>query len=231
MKKLIVLLVLVAGILLAALLLYPEIPERFFRYVQAPVFGKSWQNEVDKQHRLYPASRSGLVFIGDSHMEQCEWNEMFPGYQTANRGIGGETIRGLLHRLYVLDSLGTPVVFLQTGINDLLTGDPVEVVFSHYTTLLDSLRSRSLAVVPTFVFPTRYNEEVNLKVSGLNQRLDTLFRSRGIVPVGINHRIAEGPVLKADFTLDGIHLNPAGYRIWAEAIRLRLASFPDSGSR
>lgn len=218
-------------VILAAVLLYRKIPERLFRYVQAPVFGKSWQNEVDKQQHLYPAAPAGLVFIGDSHMEQCEWGELFAGYRVANRGIGGETIRGLLHRLYVLDSLGTPVVLLQTGINDLLTGDPVEVVFEHYSLLLDSLRGRSLEVVPTFIFPTRYNEEVNRKVAGLNQRLDILFRNRGLKAVAINHRIAEGAELRADFTLDGIHLNPAGYAIWAEAIRLRLASFPASGSR
>jgi lysophospholipase L1-like esterase len=202
--------------------------ERWATFQRMPVFGKSWANEVDKMQNLYPTDSVDYLFLGDSHMEQCEWQEFFPQKKVANRGIGGETTTGLLQRIDALPPCR--LVFLQIGINDLLGGQPPESVFDRYQEVLYKLEKRHAKVVPCLVFYTRYSPDVNPSVRRLNELLRAWFQKENRDFISLNPELAEGETLKQAYTLDGIHLNAQGYQVWLRQLQVSLGQM-EAGSR
>jgi len=225
MKKLIYFL-LISGVLVLgvglALVAHYKLWERLVIFATIPVFGKSWTCEVEKQNGIYHQTKAEMIFLGDSHMEQCEWNEVFPNWKTANRGIGGEGTEGLLARIAVLSVDQDQTVFLQIGINDLLNDRTPEQVKESYVKILSLLEQRKIRVVPSLIFYVRYIPHVNPMVTKLNQSLLTLFRDRKIEFIDLNPQISENETLLKKYSIDGIHLNNEGYKIWIHEIEKRI---------
>jgi lysophospholipase L1-like esterase len=196
---------------------YYKLWERIVIFATRPVFGKNWANEVEKQKTLYPHQHFGIIFLGDSHMEQCEWHELFPDRKVANRGIGGETTEGLLAR--ISDVPNGDWVLLQIGINDLLRGSKADEVFLRYVQVLEALKKRYPHILPTLVFYVRYVPEANPEVTRLNEKLKTLFAKEKMSYIDLNPIISENETLRKAYSSDGIHLNAQGYQAWKEAIR------------
>ena len=235
MRKSRLVVLLMTGFLLTAFLWYLKSSlwlERLMAYGFSAPQGKNWQNETEKFRLLYPAGNMQLIFLGDSHMEQCEWQEVLPEYRCANRGIGGETTAGLLQRLLTLPEKGNGrVVILQSGINDLFAGESPEEIIKNYGLICDSLRGRGFRLMLTLVFPVRYLKEVNEQVPVLNKGIRTLAEERKLPVIFINPRISEGEKLSSAFTADGVHLNARGYALWLEEIRKKLPPASDAGFR
>jgi len=62
----------------------------------------------------------GIVFIGDSITEMYDTDNFYTDYKVINRGIGGDTTRQLLRRLYDNALIMKPkLINLLVGINDL----------------------------------------------------------------------------------------------------------------
>ncbi len=203
---------------------YYKIPERISVFVSQPIQGKKWQTEVEKFTALYPQPEKGsLVFLGDSHMEQCEWQELLPLLKVYNRGIGGETTASLLARLpQTLGHASSLHIFLQSGINDLFAEIPVDSIVANHARILEFAKSRNISLKPTLVFYLRFKPDLNVRVKTLNQKLKKLYSSHGIKAIDLNPRISEGECLLKNYSNDGVHLNAAGYKIWAEEIRIQL---------
>ncbi len=64
-----------------------------------------------------------IVFLGDSRVEECPWEEWLHRTDISNRGIGGDTTQALLDRLPNDVAPNLHVCMLQTGINDLIQGE------------------------------------------------------------------------------------------------------------
>ena len=206
--------------------------ERFLNYFQTPVYGKTWKNEVEKFEKLYTLDSAEFFFLGDSHIEQCEWQELFPEFRCANRGIGGETTSGLLSRISFMPAGGrNRRVILQTGINDLISGAEIKQITENYTAILDTLKGRKYRPLVTLVFPVRYMKNVNESVWALNSEIFRICRQKNCQVIQINREITRRKLLAEEFTGDGIHLNFQGYQIWSGVIRKAIFSEPDSCSR
>lgn len=203
---------------------YYKIPERISLFVSQPIQGKKWLTETEKFAALYPQAEEGsLVFLGDSHMEQCEWHELFPSIKVYNRGIGGESTASLLARLPQTFGDATSLqVFLQCGVNDLFAEIPVDSIVANHARILEFAKSRNIRLKPTLIFYLRFQPDLNHKVKILNQKLKEFYSSHGIQVIDLNPRISEGECLLKNYSNDGVHLNAAGYKIWAEEIRLQL---------
>ena len=202
--------------------------ERFFRFFEAPIQGKVWQTETEKFFKLYPAPvKHSILFAGDSHMEQCEWHELFPGKIVLNRGIGSEQSRHLLERLrnQITDSM---VIVIQTGINDLISGIPVDSVLASHRRLFQLTKEKKCTLYPCMIFYTRFLPEVNSKVFELNGKLSDFYSENEIPVVDINPMISENHRLLSIYTLDGLHLNAKGYGVWHEALIRRMKISRDS---
>jgi hypothetical protein len=212
MKKSSLLLILTAafGVLIFYLLWSGRWFERIFDFASSQPQGKSWNTELGKFQKLYPEDSSECIFLGDSHIEQCEWHELLPECKTANRGIGGESIDGLIIRL-----------------NEKATGE----IVGNYGQILDTLARRNFRVVPTLVFPLRYLPELNAQLEVINKGIRKHAGKHHFDVIDINLQLLEAGVLNRKYSDDGIHLNSDGYQIWLSEIRRNLNLAKDSCCR
>lgn len=201
--------------------------ERSAEYLRTRREGKIWHLELEKQINLYSADKK-VIFLGDSHMEQCEWAELFPCLEIGNRGIPGETSEMTMERMakVVPDSA---VVFLQIGVNDILGGLEGKKVVLNQIEIIRALQNRGCQVIPTLIFPTRFFPEKNEEIVRVNQQLKDEYKQLNVRFIDLSERFVENGRLSQNYTGDGVHLNSAGYKVWKEEIGKQLiVIFPDS---
>ena len=177
--------------------------------------------------------KGGILFAGSSLME------MFPveafaaerGLTVTNRGVGGFVTRELLDNLdtCILD-LAPRKLFINIGTNDLSDPDlPIEAVMENYRRILEAVKARvpAVEIIMLAYYPVNYEaatEELkpclrvrtNAKIDAANRAVEALARELGARYLDINAPIrdAQGR-LKAEYTLEGMHINEAGYRaLW-----------------
>lgn len=180
----------------------------------------------------------GIVLLGSSHFEWFDTARFLPGYRIVNRGIAsdrlGLTERGILHRLdiSVFDCRPAFIVF-QNGVNDLgelwRTGEPpLAAICACYERVVAAIRMR-LPQVPMLIvneFPTTgrfagvspYVPQLNPHIAQVAARHGCPLLDMYPLLVGLDGE------LRAEFTWDGLHLNEAGYEVWAQALRPHLPS-------
>lgn len=170
-----------------------------------------------------------VVFLGNSITERGDWHELLPGRRVANRGIGGDNSFGVLARLDDLIAQKPTQVFLMIGINDLGRGLPVDVIVNNYRRILDRLRAglpganiclQSVLPLNESLLKYDYLKGKNLHVKQLNGELIKLAAEYGYRFVNLHEVMADARgELKAEYTMDGIHLNTDAYLAWVEYLK------------
>jgi hypothetical protein len=214
----------IATIIFAVILFFTyrlKLVERIMLTIDQSPNGKNWQNEVEKQKKIY-TEKKDIIFIGDSHIEQCEWQEVFPQYKIGNRGIGGETSGALLTRIENAVLPGTSVAVLQIGVNDILSNIEATTVIDNYSFIIKYLKKNNCKIVATLPFLTRYYPDKNRKIQGLGNRLLVLFNEEKITNINLNPTIAPEGELLLEYSSDGVHLNAKGYSLWIEQLKSKL---------
>lgn len=190
-------------------------------------FSKLWESRRAAWARSVEKDQGAVVFLGDSITQG--WGDTLNGdfgdLKVANRGISGDTTRGMLLRLKddVL-SLKPRAAVLLMGTNDLEEGASPETIAGNLKLILGSLKAHNpeMPIVLCQVFPSsaskkrpaeaikKINELYAAEVKGDPQvtLLDTwtLFAN------------PEGDAKEAEFP-DLLHPNRAGYVKWAAALR------------
>ncbi|MBL8577149.1 MAG: hypothetical protein JNK47_07980 [Mesorhizobium sp.] len=182
-----------------------------------------YQSRLD-YFRQFPAV-GALVFVGDSLTEFGEWAEHFPEYRVANRGIGNDHTIGLAQRLGALGDLSQSTVILTIGVNDVLAlrSQPSDII-ARYQAIVGELMSRSKAVVLQSTIPVTApaDTRANVSFAEMNVAMQASCRDNCSY-LDLAALRAEDGSLRSDMTIDGIHLNGAGYLAWAKALREHLA--------
>ncbi len=182
-----------------------------------------YAHRVD-QFRHHPTPEGAVVFIGNSLTAQGAWGEWYPQWPVYNRGIEGDQTQWLTDRLEPILEHPPAVLVLMIGINDLIAAAP-ETVLDRHAELLDAiaLHSPETQVLVQSILPVNSDlRQVGIKNSSirtLNQGLTALARERsreyGICFVDLHrHFCDEAGRLNPRFSVDGIHLNGAGYALW-----------------
>jgi len=184
-----------------------------------------WATEVQQD-------QGAVVLLGDSITQG--WNERlaaaFPGMKVANRGISGDTSRGVLLRLEqdVL-ALNPSAVVLLIGTNDIEEGARPDVVETNMRLILAALRDHNprMPIVLCQVLPSSAKmKRPTPIIKELNARLLTLAKNDPQVTPVDTWRLwadADGDAPIAEFP-DLLHLNDAGYARWAASLRPVLES-------
>jgi len=195
-------------------------------------FRKLWAEQRVKWSKRLEQDRGAVVFLGDSitQMWGDDLGNSFPGMKVANRGISGDTTRGVLIRLKedVLDLQPRAVVLL-IGTNDLDENAEPETIAANLKLILAALKSNNatMPIVLCQVFPS--SETKNrpaAKIKKLNQLYATAVKADPQVtfietwPLFAN---AQGDAKPEEFP-DLLHPNQAGYAKWAAALRPILAT-------
>ena len=179
------------------------------------------------------AVKGQIVFTGSSLMEMFpveEWvRELGPGAPIVyNRGVGGYKTSDLLP---ILDAcvfeLEPRKVFINIGTNDLSDDSiPLEKVMSNYDRIITQIEERLPGVIIYMMayYPVNYDvaaEEMkpcllirtNEKINRANELVEQLAARHGQRFINVNAPLMdEQGRLKAEYTIEGMHIKPEGYR-------------------
>lgn len=176
--------------------------------------------------------RGAVVFLGDSITQG--WGDdlqgAFPGLKIANRGISGDTTRGVLIRLDgdVL-ALEPAAVVLLIGTNDLEEGATPETITANLKLILAALwqQNPKLPVILNPVFPSSASKKRPAdQIRKLNALYAAAVKGDARVTMPDTWTLFAGPegdARPSEFP-DLLHPNAAGYAQWAAALRPVLAT-------
>lgn len=162
-----------------------------------------------------------VVMLGDSVTAGGRWQEMFPEARIVNRGVGGDTVTGLLRRAPRIAAMRPRQVFVLAGINDILSGNRPEEILPRYDKAIAILRSSGAQVYvqPTLACGVRCNDEQRARQQAFNAALPAIAARHGAVWLDLNVSMAGGGRMKPEYTWDGVHLTGAGYAAWRNVLR------------
>jgi lysophospholipase L1-like esterase len=167
-----------------------------------------------------PERRGAVVFLGDSHIEQCEWQELVGGdsARVLNRGISGDYVAGVLARLPEVLRHRPSKIYLLVGVNDLLFQTRPDEVGAQYRELVQRIRRESpdtellLLSIPPVNNDLRNTRLDNTDIKTLNAHIAQIAHDFALRYLDLHARLTDpNGNLSAEFTEDGVHLNGAGY--------------------
>ena len=165
------------------------------------------------------------VFMGNSITEG--WARMRPGFFADNgyigRGISGQTSAEMLARFRpdVIELTPKTVVIL-AGTNDIARNNgPIELenVMDNIASMCELARFHNIrvllcSVLPATAFPWREGIEPADSIIRLNAMIEAYARDNGIEYVDYHSRMKDDRNgLPPEYSKDGVHPNPEGYRV------------------
>jgi lysophospholipase L1-like esterase len=191
-------------------------------------FKKLWRERRTAWAGRIEQDQHSIVFLGDSITQgwHDNFDNAFPELRTANRGISGDTTRGVLVRLQedVL-ALNPAAVVLLIGTNDLdEPGNTPWMIASNFRLIIDALKKHNpkMPVIVCQVMPS--SPEKN-RPAYLIRRVNRLYQEavadQPQVTMVDTWKLFAGPQNDATVDLfpDLLHPNNAGYVKWAAALR------------
>jgi lysophospholipase L1-like esterase len=176
---------------------------------------------------LLPASQGKprIVFMGNSITEG--WRSTDSSFFLDNgyigRGISGQTTSQMLVRFRPdVIALKPSVVVILAGTNDIAenTGPiPLEDVLGNIVSMAQLAQMNNISVVlssvlPAYDFPWRPGLQPAEKIVRLNAMIASYCAAQNIVYVDYYaHMVDEKKGLDKKFSEDGVHPNPAGYKV------------------
>jgi lysophospholipase L1-like esterase len=198
---------------------------------RADWFRNLWRDRRTRWAQRVEQDKGSVVLLGDSITQGWgdDYSAYFPGVKIANRGISGDTSRGVLIRLKedVL-SLEPKAVVLLIGTNDLEEKAAPETIAGNLKLILDELSkfSPTMPIILCQVFPS---SESKSRPAEQIKKINKLYAAavKGNAQVTLVETwplfaTPEGDAIPAEFP-DLLHLNLAGYKKWAAALRPVLA--------
>jgi lysophospholipase L1-like esterase len=162
-----------------------------------------------------------IVMIGDSITHGGKWDELLARPEVLSWGIPGYTTGQLAWTFkdIVREHPAVKIVFLNGGINDLSLGIPADRVYENQVKAIAWWRERHVIPVIESTILQVEAPDTNVQITGLNARLRTYCEANQIRFVDLNAVLAPDGHLRAELSLDGTHLKPEAYPLWARLIQ------------
>ena len=184
---------------------------------------KDWAG-FDRYREANRTAKQGAeaVFMGNSITEG--WARMRPGFFADNgyigRGISGQTSAEMLARVRPdVIELAPKAVVILAGTNDIAQNNgPIELenVMDNIASMCELARLHNIrvllcSVLPAAAFPWREGLE---PADSINAMIEAYARENGIEYVDYHSRMKDGRNgLPPEYSKDGVHPNPEGYRV------------------
>lgn len=223
---------------------YYRVSEKAYRRfaVESRVPGVS---ESFESNRFYTASRAifdlysvspdtdssiKTLVLGDSQVSLVNWNELLVGQHAVGRGIPGDTVAGLAHRIADYREMRPKRCVVVIGTNDVLTDRPVAESESAYRQIVQRAlefwpdTQVVLVSVPPFSKWVTRAEQKNRRVNDINVFLKDLAdkTSRSIYLNLHGIILDEEKYLANEMTMDGVHLNAAAYVVLRDRLYISI---------
>ena len=168
-----------------------------------------------------------IVFYGDSITEMYDLENAFPGLLIYNRAISGDRVPHMVERLEsnVFELKPKTLVFLG-GANDLRDGVDPEVIANNIFQIIDKSRKNypNTKIIVQSVYPCNYTKSFcgknlckNMTIEAtmeLNRYIKEICERENVIYLDVfSHLADENNQLKADLSIDGIHINDKAYEI------------------
>src|SRR5690554_3882841 len=188
-----------------------------------------FQKEVEQINEKYPTNiqRENLVlFTGSSSIKM--WNDLagyFPAHEVINAGFGGSQTFELLHYVneLVLD-YKPKKVFIYEGDNDISSGKSSTEIILTMHQLVETIDAAlpGVEILLIAAKPSISRWHLKDKYVDLNQHFkeySELFDNVEYVNIWDTMLDAEGSPKREIFLEDNLHMNKAGYDLWAEVVK------------
>ena len=196
-----------------------------FAQTQDPPFYKDIQAFKAKDS-LNPPPKGAILFVGSSSF--TKWTnvqEMFPGYTIINRGFGGSTLPDVIR--YAPDIIypyQPKQVVIYCGENDIASGEvDSKEVAERFKNLFGMIRRQFPGIPIVFVSmkPSPSREKFWPIIKQGNQIIKNFLWQQGnamYVDVWTRMLDSNGKAMTELYLDDMLHMKPAGYEIWREAL-------------
>jgi lysophospholipase L1-like esterase len=171
----------------------------------------------------YTLSRvdQAIVILGDSVTEASTLPRTLCDHAVVNAGLNGASTASDLGAWLIeaLDGRRAAAILIALGTNDALQGRAQEEFEANYQSLLVELKAATdhlavLGIPPVEVrgrMPPQYQAETMERINAFNAALPVLAGRGGAA-------FAALPPMPAPHTIDGVHLDAAGYAAWDAAV-------------
>lgn len=186
-----------------------------------------YTNMVTQFENRNDIDTSTIVMLGNSLTEfGGDWSEKLGRPGIVNYGIMGDNTQGMLRRLYQITPHHPKAIFLMVGTNDVTGEETDEEIFEKCRSVIDAIRTQtpqtrllvqSLLPVNLEVKLWKILEGQEAKIVDINHRLQDYCERQQLTFINLHPLFTteDGLTMRADLTTDGLHINEAGYRIWA----------------
>lgn len=177
-----------------------------------------------EKFRKEPIVTGKILFLGNSITEKGNWRKLLKDSTIINRGISGDNTFGVLNRLEDITKRKPSRIFLLIGVNDLSKNIPNEVIIENIFSIVGKIRAASpktriflhslLPVNPAVKdFPISFAKQENiLEINGQLKKYGDVFK---FTYIDLHSQFLDKQnALDVRYTLDGLHLNAAGYQRW-----------------
>ena len=195
-------------------------------------FQNLWERKRTGWAQKVEQDQGALVFLGDSITQGWGDNmgNSFPGIKVANRGISGDTTRGVLIRMQgdVL-ALNPKGVVILIGTNDLEEKASPEVIAGNLKLIIAELKKHNakMPIILCNTFPSSASKRRPAdQIKKINQLYFATVKGDPQITVldtWLLFADAKGDAKKPEFP-DLLHPNKLGYAKWASALRPLLAT-------
>lgn len=175
-----------------------------------------------------------LLFVGDSITDawrktgQAEWTRRFEPLKAANFGISGDKTEHVLWRLRNgnLDGIQPKALMLMIGTNN-TDRDTAAQIAEGIGAIVAEIQKRSPAtkILLLGIFPRSEKPDaaVRTKIAEINRLLAGMDDGQKVFFLDIGDKFLEPDgSLSRKIMPDLLHLSPAGYTIWADAVEPKL---------
>ncbi|MER2090759.1 MAG: GDSL-type esterase/lipase family protein [Sporosarcina sp.] len=183
-----------------------------YYFTKKSIFEQSDVKNVDK------------LFIGDSITDYGEFQEYFPDEVVLNRGIRNDVSKGVLKRINEVVDRNSEEAYLMIGVNDIRYSTDSKNFEKRVTAIVESFKGKDTTLFIQSILPVNnkiFGEEVsNEKVKKFNGILQRIAEENGIEYIDLHSSFVDNNgQLDKKFTIDGLHLNGEGYKVWVDILR------------
>jgi lysophospholipase L1-like esterase len=182
--------------------------------------------------------KAEVLFLGDSitagwaNPGKEVWAKAFGQWTPANFGIGGDRTQHVLWRIEngELEGIKPKATVIMIGTNN-TRDDSAEDIAKGVTEIVKTVRQKlpSTKILLLAVFPRGTKPDGSLanpgyeKIKQVNKIIAKLDDKKNVHFLDIGDKFLQGKAaLPAEIMPDFLHLSPAGYQIWADAITPKL---------
>jgi hypothetical protein len=154
-----------------------------------------------------------IVVLGDSIVEGSTLPRSLCGHAIINAGIGGASTTSDLGTI-LAKSLGdkrVALIVISLGTNDAAVPRSKQAFRANYNALLKQISTLAPRRIVMAIPSVEGNDAISATINDYNSILPDIAKEGDAT-------FAALPVMPEPHTIDGVHLNAAGYEVWDEAV-------------